>query len=74
MAGLDIPSSGQLDMNGHKITGPNAERTVMFQEPSLYPWLNVINNVKIGMKFIGLSEQEQEERASTFYLRFSPCK
>lgn len=35
----------------------------MFQEHGLYPWLNVIDNVKFGMKLAGLSKEEQEEKA-----------
>ena len=40
----------------------------MFQEHGLYPWLNVIENVKFGMKLAGLSKEEQRERAE-YYLK-----
>lgn len=63
VAGLIAPSSGQILLDGKEITGPGADRTVMFQEHGLYPWLNVIDNVKFGMKLAGVSPEEQEEKA-----------
>lgn len=63
IAGLIPPTSGQILLDGKEINGPGAERTVMFQEHGLYPWLNVIENVKFGMKLAGVSKEEQEERA-----------
>ncbi len=63
VAGLISPTSGQIFLNDKEITGPGADRTVMFQEHGLYPWLNVIDNVKFGMKLAGVSKEEQEEKA-----------
>lgn len=63
IAGLIPPTSGQILLDGKEITGPGADRTVMFQEHGLYPWLNVIENVKFGMKLAGISKEEQEEKA-----------
>ena len=68
MAGLEEITSGEIILEGKPVTGPGADRTVMFQEHGLYPWLNVIENVKFGMKLAGLSKKEQEERAMK-YLR-----
>ncbi len=67
IAGLDQPTRGEILLDGNAITGPGAERTVMFQEHGLFPWLNVIENVKFGMKLSGLSKEEQEEKAE-YYL------
>lgn len=63
IAGLIPPTSGQILLDGKEITGPGADRAVMFQEHGLYPWLNVIENVKFGMKLAGVSKEEQEEKA-----------
>lgn len=63
VAGLLKPTSGEILLDGREITGPGADRVVMFQEHGLYPWLNVIDNVKFGMKLAGLSKEEQEEKA-----------
>lgn len=67
IAGLEQPTKGEILLDGKTITGPGAERTVMFQEHGLFPWLNVIENVKFGMKLSGLSKEEQEEKAE-YYL------
>ncbi len=63
VAGLEKPTGGQILLDGKEITGPGADRTVMFQEHGLYPWLNVIDNVKFGMKLAGVPKEEQEEKA-----------
>ncbi len=63
VAGLDKPTSGKIILDGEEITGPGADRVVMFQEHGLYPWLNVIDNVKFGMKLAGIPNDVQEEKA-----------
>ncbi|MCC8051763.1 MAG: ABC transporter ATP-binding protein [Lachnospiraceae bacterium] len=66
IAGLDRPTSGELLMNGTPITGPGADRAMMFQEHALYPWLNVIDNVKFGMKLAKVPKEEQDRRAEHY--------
>ena len=66
IAGLEKPTSGEILLNGKPVTGPGAERAVMFQEHALFPWLNVIQNVKFGMRIAKVPEQEQEERAMKY--------
>lgn len=63
VAGLIPPTSGEIVLDGEPITGPGADRTVMFQEHGLFPWLNVIDNVKFGLKMAKRSKEEQEEKA-----------
>ena len=63
VAGLLEPTSGELLLDGEKITGPGQDRTVVFQEHALFPWLNVIENVMFGLKMAKLPKAEQEERA-----------
>lgn len=67
-AGLEMPTSGEILLDGEKVTGPGADRTVMFQEHGLYPWLNVIENVKFGMKLSGVPAEEQEKRPDTIWI------
>lgn len=67
-AGLETPTSGKIILDGKEIMGPGADRTVMFQEHGLYPWLTVMDNVKFGLKLSGASKEEQEEKA-TYYLK-----
>ncbi|MDE6851205.1 MAG: ABC transporter ATP-binding protein [Lachnospiraceae bacterium] len=66
VAGLDQPTGGEILLNGEAVTGPGADRTVMFQEHGLYPWLNVIDNVKFGMRLNGVPKEEQEARAEQY--------
>lgn len=68
VAGLEPIKSGEIYLDGEKITGPGADRVVMFQESALFPWLNVMENVKFGMKLAKVPQQEQNERAEK-YLR-----
>ena len=45
---------------------PGSERTVMFQEHALFPWLNVIQNIKFGMEINGVPKKEQDCRAEKY--------
>ncbi len=67
VAGLEMPTDGEIRLDGEPVTGPGADRTVMFQEHGLFPWLTVIQNVKFGMKLAGVPKEEQEKRAE-YYL------
>lgn len=50
IAGLNEISSGDILLNNNPISGPNPERAVIFQAPSLYPWMTSLENVLIGVK------------------------
>ncbi len=52
IAGLEKPDSGQVLADGKPITEPGRERMVMFQEPALFPWLDVMGNVLFGLKLM----------------------
>jgi NitT/TauT family transport system ATP-binding protein/sulfonate transport system ATP-binding protein len=49
IAGLETPDSGDLRVGAEPITGPGAERGLMFQDPNLFPWLSVRGNVESGL-------------------------
>lgn len=66
IAGLEKPTSGNVCLEDVEVTGPGPDRMVMFQEHALYPWLNVIENVKFGMKVTGVSKEEQNNRAEKY--------
>lgn len=68
IAGLELPTEGKITLNEREITGPGSDRVVMFQEPALFPWLNVLDNVTFGMRAAGVEKKEQKERAEK-YLR-----
>lgn len=61
IAGLDRPSDGSMVFDGHPIKGAGAERVVVFQEPALYPWLNVRANVEFGLKMKGVNRGERRD-------------
>lgn len=50
IAGLDIPSAGMIEINGQRVTGPGADRGVMFQDYALFPWLTVEENIGFGLR------------------------
>jgi NitT/TauT family transport system ATP-binding protein len=54
VAGLELPKSGTLLVDGERITSPHPSRVVMFQDPTLYPWRTVRANVSLGLEARGL--------------------
>ncbi|UOB18076.1 ABC transporter ATP-binding protein [Abyssalbus ytuae] len=50
IAGLNPISGGQIVLNGSPITGPGPDRGVIFQSPSLLPWMTALDNVLLGVK------------------------
>ena len=53
LAGLTIPSEGCVRIHGRQITKPSAKWNMMFQRPSLYPWMTVRENAALGLLFSG---------------------
>ena len=66
LAGLDQPSSGEVILNGKSITETGPDRTVVFQENALFPWLKVIENVEFGLKIAGIEKYKRREIAKTY--------
>ncbi|MDR1256633.1 MAG: ABC transporter ATP-binding protein [Spirochaetaceae bacterium] len=56
ISGLDRPQSGTLLFEGAEISGPSHERGFIFQQPSLFPWNTVFENVALGLKARGVYE------------------
>jgi sulfonate transport system ATP-binding protein len=61
VAGLDLPTAGELWVANDRITGPNAERGLVFQDPSLFPWLTVRRNIESGLVARGLLRSKRAE-------------
>ena len=61
VAGLEKPDSGEILLNGNKITTPGPDRTMVFQEGALFPWLKVIDNVEFGLKMAGIPKDERRQ-------------
>ena len=62
-AGLERPSGGRLLADGKAIRGPHPERTLMFQENALYPWLTLEQNVALALEFQRIDKRKARERA-----------
>jgi NitT/TauT family transport system ATP-binding protein len=60
VAGLDPPTAGSLLVDGEAIEGPDPSRVVVFQDPTLYPWRTVWNNVALGLEARGLLGTHRE--------------
>ncbi|MDR2459329.1 MAG: ABC transporter ATP-binding protein [Deltaproteobacteria bacterium] len=61
IAGLETATSGSLCLDGKPIVGPDAERGLVFQNPYLFPWLNIHNNVAFGLKARRVFGKEKDE-------------
>ncbi|ODM46392.1 ABC transporter [Ruegeria sp. PBVC088] len=57
LAGLSHPSTGEVAINGNEVRGPSPRWVMMFQAPSLYPWMTVAQNAALGLKFARRSRE-----------------
>ena len=63
LAGFIQATSGKILLEGKEIDKPGSDRCVVFQKHGLMPWLNVIDNVSLGLKFKGVCLEERYEIA-----------
>jgi NitT/TauT family transport system ATP-binding protein len=66
VAGLDTPSTGSITLDGRQVTGPGADRGMVFQSYTLFPWLTILENVCFGLREKGLPLAEQHAIAQPF--------
>jgi NitT/TauT family transport system ATP-binding protein len=50
VAGLIPVAAGRLELNGQQISGPGPDRSLVFQQASLFPWRNVVGNISFGLE------------------------
>jgi NitT/TauT family transport system ATP-binding protein len=62
VGGLLPPSSGAIWLNDRRVTGPGADRGMVFQNYSLFPWRSVADNVGFGLELQGLSKAQRREK------------
>jgi NitT/TauT family transport system ATP-binding protein len=61
IAGLDKPTTGEVILNGRRVTEPGPDRIMVFQDNALFPWLKVIDNVQFGLKVAGVEKKKRHE-------------
>ncbi len=62
LAGLLRPDEGRVCIDGAEIVGPSARYNMMFQAPSLFPWMSAAENVGLGLRYAGLDRSAIRER------------
>jgi ABC-type nitrate/sulfonate/bicarbonate transport system ATPase subunit len=59
IAGLAAADSGSLALDGEEITRPGFERGLVFQDPTLFPWMNIYENIAYGLRSRGIYKEEK---------------
>ncbi|MGE3699651.1 MAG: ABC transporter ATP-binding protein [Hyphomicrobiaceae bacterium] len=63
LAGFEDPTSGRVTVGGQLVRQPGPDRGIIFQSPTLFPWLTALNNVRYGPRVRGLTDKAVMERA-----------
>ena len=66
VAGLETPTSGEILLDGQRIEGPGADRGVVFQSYTLFPWLTVRQNICFGLHERAVAPAQQKEISDHF--------
>lgn len=66
IAGLERPTTGAITVDGHPVTGPGADRGMIFQKYTLYPWMTVAANVEFGLKLQGHPKAERVQKVAEY--------
>lgn len=61
IAGLEYATGGHILLDGHKVQGPSVERGMVFQNYTLFPWLNVMDNVCFG-QHLSVRNRSRDDR------------
>jgi taurine transport system ATP-binding protein len=62
IAGFLAPTEGKILLHGNKVTGPSAERGMVFQQGALFEWMNVRENVGFGPRMKGVGTTQAREK------------
>lgn len=69
IAGLDAPTTGTVRVGKQAVNGPGPDRTLLFQEAALFPWLDVQRNVEFGLRQRGVPRKQRAEAARDLLAR-----
>ncbi|MBS0232343.1 MAG: ABC transporter ATP-binding protein [Proteobacteria bacterium] len=64
LAGLEEPTDGYMFVNGRQAIGPGADRGMVFQNYTLYPWLNVTQNILFSATLKGFRQNGEDSKAA----------
>ncbi|MBI5581559.1 MAG: ABC transporter ATP-binding protein [Deltaproteobacteria bacterium] len=66
IAGLETPTTGTVTLDGKEVSGPGADRGLVFQSYMLFPWKTVLGNVELGPRLRGIPKKERREVAQRY--------
>lgn len=66
VAGLDRPSAGRVLLEGREITGPGADRGMVFQSYTLFPWLTIAENIAYGLREKGVPKSDRADIVASY--------
>ena len=69
VAGLEVPTTGRVLLDGVPVTAPGADRGMVFQSYTLFPWLTVKENICFGLREKGVPAAEQARVAAHYIAR-----
>lgn len=69
VAGLEAATAGTVRVGGRDVAGPGADRGMVFQSYTLFPWLSVVDNVAFGLRLRGIPPGERRETARAYVER-----
>ncbi|NET06866.1 MAG: ABC transporter ATP-binding protein [Symploca sp. SIO2B6] len=67
IAGLDMPTAGEIKVDGLPVVGPGSDRGMVFQNYTLYPWMTVADNVGFGLRLQGIATAKRRQQVA-YYL------
>ena len=68
VGGLETATAGEIRLGGERITGPDRRKGMVFQSYSSFPWLNVYDNVKFGLRFRDDITPKQADEIARHYI------
>jgi len=63
IAGLQAPSGGSVTAGGRTVEGPGADRPMVFQQDTVFPWMHVRDNVEFGLRSNGIDKEDRRRRS-----------